>query len=126
MATITINRGEDVRIPFSITDATNSLLGMRVSWVVGSAEPRVPTRLLQKQSGQGISSTDVTITTMTTGEIAGTVNLTSEDFNSLPDTAGPFEASLWVDDGLSLSTCVTPGAVDQLVILDPVQPNPLV
>ena len=126
MATITVNRGEDIRIPFSISDTTSSLLGLRVTWVIGSALPRVPTRRLEKKSDLGASSTDVTIITQTAQLIDGTINLTSEDFDDLPLEQGPYEASLWIDDGLTISSCVTPGGVDKLVIREVQIPDPLV
>jgi len=112
MSTITIDRGELVAIPFSITDAANGLAGKRVTWSVARAANGQ--RLLRKVGGLPGSSADITITVQNAGAISGTINMLSADFALLP--AGSYAVSLWTDDGIGGDQCVTAGGTDTLVI----------
>lgn len=113
MSNITVNRGETRQLPFTITDVANSLIGKRVTWVVGTRTPSGATRLLSKASALPGSSVDITITTQTAQQISGTINLAVADFTSLTELT--YHASLWIDDGTK-QYCVTPGGHDVLRI----------
>lgn len=113
MKTININRDETTSIPFAITDSANGLLNMRVTWSVatGVSGPR----LVRKVGGLPGSTSDITITSQSAGQIDGAINLGSADYAVL--TAGRYLATLWIDDGAGVDRCVTPGGADELVIV---------
>jgi hypothetical protein len=112
MTTITIDRGELVSIPFTITDSASGLASMRVTWSVASLAggPRV----LRKVGGLPGSSADITISSQTAGSIVGTINLALADFATM--TAAAYAATLWIDDGAGVEYCVTSGGADTLAI----------
>ena len=112
MATITIDRGELVSIPFTITDSANGLANKRVTWSV--ARSANGARALRKVGGLPGSSADITITSQSASQIDGTINIALADFDIL--TASSYVASLWIDDGAGAEFCVTPGGVEQLLI----------
>lgn len=118
--TITVNRGELTGIAFTITDAANGLAGKRVTLSLAAypydGTPASLAAIKTKASGLGVSSADVTISTIVAGQITGSINLVPADFDSLP--ADRYLASLWVDDNAGGDRCVTPngGGADILVI----------
>lgn len=112
MTTITINRGESVQVPFSITDSLNGLAGKRVTWALGQ-RPGGPQTPLRKASGLGVSSADIVLTTVSAGQLAGVIKIAATDFAYLPEAE--YWASLWIDDGTT-QTCVTAGGYDVVQI----------
>ncbi len=111
MTTVTINRGDVISIPFTITDAANGLAGKRVTWAL-AAVAGAPIRT--KASGLAASSADVTISSQSAGSISGTINMSADDYTALPDEM--YLATLWVDDGSTTTRVTTDGGTDVLNI----------
>jgi hypothetical protein len=96
MSAITLNRHEAVSIPFTITSATNALAGKRVTWALGRIGGSA---VLRKVGAMPGSTAQITITSQTASAISGTINLTADDGQYMPEAR--YEATLWVDDGTS-------------------------
>lgn len=114
MTTVTVNRGEKVRIPFSITDAANGLAGKRVTWSVGVKHGQTQ-RVLGKASAVPGSTAGVTVNVQNAGQITGTINIELADWLLMPEAE--YRTSLWIDSNIGDDVCVTPGGFDSLVIL---------
>jgi hypothetical protein len=130
MATITLNREEKTEIPFTIVDPANGLSGKRVTWAVSDAIKSGDSyvmkppgyRVLRKVGGLPGSTSDITISSQTSGTITGTINILFADYVMLP--ADAYVASLWIDDGADGNRCVSVDDYDVVIIDRPVSRLP--